>query len=127
MSHKWIKAVFFASAVYDGVLGLGFLFCAHCIFGYFGVTLPNHMAYVQFPALLLIIFAIMFFQISRDPVRYRDYMLYGMGLKVAYIGIVLGYHWTSGIPSMWLPWAYIDIVFLIAFILAWTSTRTVHK
>jgi hypothetical protein len=26
---------------------------------------------------------------------------------------------TTGIPSMWVPWAYADLVFLLLFFLSW--------
>ena len=35
------------------------------------VTPPNHWAYVQFPAALLVIFGLMFVAIAQDPVANR--------------------------------------------------------
>ena len=58
------------------------------------------MAYVEFPAFLLVIFAIMFFRIAMDPVRFRELMLYGVGLKVAYCSLVFRYVMTDGVPTM---------------------------
>jgi len=118
---NWIKPFFIVAGLYDAVLGLAFLFFAGPIFQAYGVTPPNHMAYVQFPALLLVIFALMFFRIATDPVRNRELIWYGVGLKLAYCGIVFYYQATSGVPSMWIPWAWADIVFLAVFLLAWKS------
>lgn len=56
---KWIKTTFWIGALYDGILGLAFLFAGHSIFAHFEVPPPNHPGYLQFPALLLIIFAIL--------------------------------------------------------------------
>ena len=42
------------------MLGLVFLLSPGWVFHAFAVTPPNHMGYVQFPAALLIVFAIMF-------------------------------------------------------------------
>ena len=67
----------------------------------YGVEPPNHMAYVQFPALLLVLFAIMFYRIAMDPVRNRDLILYGCGLKISYCSLAFWYMFTTGIPSMW--------------------------
>ncbi len=121
MSVKMIKPLFIIAALYDGILGLAFLIAPVGIFTMYGVEPPNHMAYVQFPAFLLIIFAVMFYQVARDPVRNRGLILYGCGLKVSYCMLVLVYELTSGISSMWIPWAWADLAFLVLFILSWRT------
>ena len=60
MKENWIKPFFLLAAAYDGVLGIAFIIAPGSIFAMYGVEPPNHMAYVQFPAMLLILFAIMF-------------------------------------------------------------------
>ena len=121
MKETWIRPFFLLAAAYDGVLGIAFILAPGSIFAMYGVEPPNHMAYVQFPALLLILFAIMFYRIAMDPVRNRDLILYGCGLKIAYCSLAFWYMFTTGIPSMWVPWAYADLVFLVLFILSWRS------
>ena len=122
MTRTWIKPLFLVAALYEGVLAIGFLFFAGPLFQWFGVTPPNHSAYVQFPALLLFIFGAMFFRVAGDPVKHRELILYGIGLKIAYAGTVFGYQLTSGIPAMWAPWAWADLAFLALFVMAWRST-----
>lgn len=122
MNDQWIRAVFVIAGIYDGMLGLAFLLMPEAIFAFYGVTPPNHMAYIEFPAFLLAIFAIMFFRIAMDPVRFRELMLYGAGLKVAYCSLVFKYVMTDGVPAMWIPWAWLDLVFLVVFLLAWYRT-----
>jgi hypothetical protein len=122
MNTKWLKPFFIISGLYDGILGLAFIFTAANIFAWYGVTPPNHMAYVQFPALLLLIFAAMFFRIASDPVRHRDLIPYGIALKVSYCSVAFWYYFTSVISNMWMPWAYADLVFLVLFIIAWIKT-----
>lgn len=123
MNEKWIRVLFIIAGIYDGLLGLVFLFMPEAIFAFYEVIPPNHMAYVEFPAFLLIIFAIMFFRVATDPVRFRELMLFGAGLKFAYCSLVFKYTMTEGVPVMWIPWAWIDLVFLVAFLLAWNSAR----
>jgi hypothetical protein len=110
------------AAVYDGILGLAFLLLPTQLFRLFDVTLPNHLGYVRFPAILLILFAAMFFQIAADPSGRRQMMPYGMGLKLAYCAVVFGYAVTGGIPFMWIPWAWADLAFLVLFVVAWRET-----
>jgi len=119
MNDKWVKPLFIMAALYDGFLGLAFLIVPAQIFAMYGVTPPNHMAYIQFPALLLIVFAVMFFRIATDPHARRELILYGCGLKVAYCMTAFLYDITTGIPAMWMPWAWADLVFLGLFLAAW--------
>ena len=119
MNEKLIKTLFLIAALYDGILGLAFLIAPAEIFAMYEVEPPNHMSYVQFPAFLLIIFAVMFYRISVDPVRNRELILYGCGLKVAYCSLVLVYEVTTGISSMWIPWAWADLIFLVLVVLSW--------
>ena len=119
---SWIKPLFIIAALYDGILAIAFLFFANALFHWFGVTPPNHLAYVKFPALLLLIFAAMFFRIASDPVKNRDLIPYGIALKIAYCGTAFWYQVTQGIPSMWIPWAWADLGFLVLFVIAWKST-----
>lgn len=121
--RTWIKPLFVFAAAYDGVLGLAFLFFPMQIFSLYGVEPPNHLAYVQFPALLLVIFAAIFLRIAKDPKGHQDLIPYGIALKVSYSGLAFWYELTQGIPSMWIPWAWADLAFLITFVIVWRDLR----
>ena len=123
MKHTWIRALFGVAGVYDGVLGLAFVCCPYALFSALEVTPPNHGAYARFPAALLVLFAVMFFRIAYRPLQGRELMLYGAGLKLAYISTVFAYALTTGIPSVWQYFAAADVVFLLLFLLAWLKTR----
>lgn len=118
----WTKWPFIVSGTYDVLLAVAFLFFSGVIFHAAGVTPPNHPGYVQFPALMLLTFGAMFFQIARDPVRYRSMMPYGMALKAAYSATVFYYALTWGVPFMWVPFAWADLAFLILFGAAYRAT-----
>ena len=122
MNIKLIKFIFFIGALYDGFFGVTGILAPNLAFDIFEVTPPNHPAYVQFPAILLLIFGAMLYRVARDPVSNRDLMLYGIALKVGYSGIIFYYLLTTGVPGMWVPWAWIDLVFLLLFALSWRST-----
>ncbi|HSB13808.1 MAG TPA: hypothetical protein VLE22_05070 [Bryobacteraceae bacterium] len=114
-----ISTLFLAAAVYDGILGMAFLSVPASIFEWFNVTPPNHRGYIEFPALLLLSFAVMYVAIARNPVANRNLIPYGMLLKVSYCAVVF-YHWVrGGIPNLWKPWAFADLVFLVLFYAAW--------
>jgi hypothetical protein len=118
---KAIKALFIVSAIYDGLLGVAFLFASGSLFQWLGVTPPNHLGYVQFSAALLIVFAVMFMAIAMQPIRNRNLIPYGILLKVSYCGVVM-FHWlTGGLPGMWKPFCIADLIFLVLFACAWTA------
>lgn len=118
-----ISALFLVAASYDGVLGAAFLFAGAAVFQWFGVTPPHHPGYVQFPAALLIVFALMFLAIAMNPLKNCNLIPYGILLKVSYCGVVLFYWLASGISDMWKPFFVFDLIFLILFAWAWTILR----
>jgi hypothetical protein len=123
MHTNWMKVAFRTSAVYDGILALAFLIFGPLIYDYFGIERPNHLGYLQFPALLLIVFAFMYWRIGSDPTSNRNFIPYGIGLKVSYCAVVF-YHWAGGgIPAMWIPFAWIDVGFVVLFVQAWRKLR----
>lgn len=122
---QWIKVLFGAAAVYDGLLGAGFLLGGAALFARFGVTPPNHPGYVQFAAALLLVFALLFLDVARDPGKNRKLIPYGILLKMSYCSVV-GYHWLNqNIPGMWKPFAVCDFIFLLLFVWAWEALAKV--
>jgi hypothetical protein len=120
MSHpKWISPLFWVAAAYDGILGILFLATPGWVFSTLKVEPPNHMAYVQFPAALLIIFALIFTRIARDPARNREQIVYGILLKIAYCGLTFYYWATMDIPWIWKPFALIDLAMGVLFVAAY--------
>ena len=121
MSLKSIKLLMLVSGIYDGILGLAFALGAVTLFRVFGVTLPNHLGYIRFPGLVLLIFAAMFFRIAADPVKRREQLAYGMALKASYVALVAWYWVRGDMPAMWIPLAWIDAAFLVLYVFAWRA------
>ncbi len=120
---RLVRLLFAVAAIYDGGLGAAFLVAPGAVFRHWNVTPPNHPGYIQFPATLLIVFAIMFLAVAADPVRRRAFIPYGMLLKASYCGVVL-LHWlTAGLPDLWKPFCIADLAFFAAFAWAWTALR----
>jgi hypothetical protein len=118
---RMITLLFIIAAIYDGLLGCIFLLAGERIFEWFAVTPPNHPGYLHFPAALLVVFAIMFIAIARDPYANLNLLPYAILLKVSYCGVVL-FHWlNTGIPGMWKPLWFFDLLFLALFI--WTAAE----
>jgi hypothetical protein len=124
MRLGWIKALFAIVGVYDAVLGVTFFFAPGFPFRVSGVTPPNHYGYVQFPALLLVIFGAMFFRIAADPMARREQILYGAALKASYFALVFWYQLNGGVPMLWIPWAWADLATFVLFLIAWKLLGT---
>ncbi|MFN0053256.1 MAG: hypothetical protein ACKV0T_13820, partial [Planctomycetales bacterium] len=107
MNPPAIRGLFILAAVYDGILGLLFLAAPGWAFAQFEITPPNHSGYVQFPAALLLVFSVMFWQIAQSPRQQASLILYGILLKVAYCGVTFGYWFSTDIPWIWKPFAVI--------------------
>jgi hypothetical protein len=120
-NNKPISILFYISGIFDGVLGIVFVFIPKIPFVLFNVTHPNHWGYIQFPAALLVVFACMFFAIARNPGRNRNLIPYGIGLKASYSIVVFGYWITTGLPDMWKPFAVIDVILGLLFIWAYIT------
>jgi hypothetical protein len=124
MKTKQMTSILFSlAAVYDGVLGLAFLLAPLMIFQRLEVTPPNHFGYVQFPALLLLIFAWMFASVAYAPDRNINLIPYGIALKVAYCSIVFYYWFTVEIPYVWKPFAIMDFGWIILFAIAFVALK----
>jgi len=125
---KWMAPLFWLAAAYDGILGLLFLVAPWWVFERFQMTPPNHWGYVQFPAALLLIFALMFVAIARNPAGNRGLIVYGILLKIAYSGLAAYYWSTTDIPVIWKPFMWIDlamgVLFAIAYVMLGRATRT---
>jgi hypothetical protein len=121
MIPSWIRPLFVVAAIYDIVLGIGYIVLQERIFTWFQITPPNHPGYVMWGAAVVLIFGIGFALVARNPVRNRDLIVLGILFKLAYSGTVLGYQFLGTIPWMWVPWAYADLVFAALFIMALRS------
>jgi hypothetical protein len=120
----FIKALFYVAALYDGALGAMFLIAPAWVFHIADVTPPNHWAYVEFPAALLVIFGIMFAAIAIRPIENRNLIPYGIMLKAAYCGVAFWYWSAEGIPGLWKPFAIADVVMGLLFLWSFMQLGT---
>jgi hypothetical protein len=119
MNTAAIRVLFAIAGLYDFLIGIVFLTFGPQLFDTFSVPQPNYWGYVRFGALMLMIFGLMFFAVARDPVQNRNLMMYGMLLKISYVGLV-GFYWaTTDCPMLFKPFAVIDAIMLVLFFLAY--------
>ena len=121
MSVEMIRLTFLVAALYDVLLGLAFGLFFKPIYAMFGVTLPNHDAYVQLSAILVLIFGIGFYMVYRRPHQGRPIIVLGILMKLGFAAVVLGHLVLGSIPSLYVPFAVLDLVFAVAFVAAYVS------
>ena len=63
----------------------------------------------------------MFFAVAYDPVGNRNLIPFGVLLKLSYTGLVAYYWVTTGCPLLFQPFAVIDAVMLVLFLLAYSK------
>ena len=110
------RPVLLLCAVYDGLLGLAFLFFSGPIFRALGIENSADPVYVQLAAGLIAIMGLGFFLAWRDPLRNRDLVLLGAVFKAFYI-LLAAYTLVRGeVPHpVFLVFAVVDVLFLIVF------------
>jgi hypothetical protein len=118
------RITFATAAIYDLCLGLAFLIVPALVFNQFQLAAPGHWGYVQFPAALLLVFAVMFLNITRDPIGKVELIPYGILLKLAYVIVVFGHWFFAEVPNLWKPFAMIDLLFLLAFAWCYSTIRS---
>jgi hypothetical protein len=123
MKTEWIRPLFVVAGLYDALLGLAFMAAWPSIYQRFGVAPPNHPGYILFGAATIAIFGVGFLFVAAAPERNRDIIKLGMLLKLAYAGTVLFYRSRGEMPAMWVPFAWIDLVFFVTFVMAHGALR----
>ncbi len=119
MPISTIRLLFVIAGVYDFGIGLVFLILGPQLFDSTGVPQPNHWGYIQFGSLMVAVFGTMFFAVAYDPVANRNLIPYGMLLKLSYTGLVTYYWVTTGCPLLFKPFAIIDALMFVLFLLAY--------
>ena len=123
MSLKTVKSVFMASAVYDILLGLIFGLFYKTVYNTFETTLPNHAGYIQLIALYILIFGVGFWYVAKNPLAHLGIIRLGIMMKIAFIVVVKGHLLFGSVPSFYIPFAVIDTVFLVLFVMAESVVR----
>ncbi|MFA5103946.1 MAG: hypothetical protein WC527_02065 [Candidatus Margulisiibacteriota bacterium] len=115
---RWIPPVFYLATAYDGILGAIGLLAPVQIYKRFDVPLPGHMGYIYFLSLLMILVAVMFFNIARDAMANKNLIFYGILAKTSFCLVVFGYLLFGNIPALFVPFAFLDLLFIVLFVLA---------
>ena len=126
-TNKVISLLFYTAAFYNIIGGALFAFAAPAIFEAAKVAPPSHWGYVEYPAWIFLIFGALAIQTARKPEQNRNLIPYGAAQKLAFAGVVIYYWITNNLPSVWYPFAIIDLLFLCGFLWAMKSLADTTK
>jgi len=115
---KWLRPLFIFAGLCDGALGLLFLLVPEQLFKQLNAELPGHMGYLQVLALMLLVFALMYFNVAKDPVANRNLIFYGILLKLSFCSVVFYNSFKASLPWVWLFFAIFDIGFISLFLIS---------
>jgi len=117
VSSSW-RTFFLVAALYDLLLGAAFVVFGEQLLSAIGMELPPHVAYIQLAAIFIFVQGLSYALVYRDPLANLGIVRVGVAYKAAYAGLALWYLVIGLLPSVFfLPWAAIDLAFLIGFVL----------
>ena len=117
VSSNW-RAFFLLAALYDLLLGAAFVIFGEQLLSAIGMQLPPHVAYIQLAAIFIFVQGLSYALVYGDPLANLGIVRVGVAYKAAYAGLALWYLVIGLLPSVFfLPWAAIDLIFLVGFVL----------
>lgn len=119
MKEGYYKGLYLLAALYDIILGFGFLFFYKIIYDVLGMNLPSNPAYLSMCAMLIGIYGILLFMIYQDPKNSRKGIIYVSLIKFGFVAVVLYYWLFMGNEYVDLPFrilAGVDLIFGLLFL-----------
>lgn len=124
MQTKYTNGLFKSAACFNVLAGLPMLIAMRPVADLMGLEItPTSALFIQITMGLVVMFGGAYWMVSRDPVRFRPYIVLGLLLKIM-VGILVFGHWLAGSIPLQLPvLASGDIVFALLFWRYLSSTR----
>ena len=113
------KKLYLIAALYDLILGFGFLLFYKIIYKVLGMNLPENPAYLSLCAIMIGIYGILLFMIYKNPENNRIAIVYAILVKFAFVAVVLYYWLIIGPGYVDVPFriiAGIDLIFAFLFL-----------
>ncbi len=124
VSSGW-RAFFLVAALYDMLLGAAFVVGGEQILRAIGMDLPPHIAYIQLAAVFIFVQGLGYLLTYLDPLGNLGIVRVGIAYKAAYAGLAFWYLVIGALPSIFfIPWAIIDLLFLVGFVLFLRAAAT---
>jgi len=126
-NYLWIRILFVFVGIVEFVLGPLFIFFPGLVFELSKITPLKNLEYIQFPALLIMVFGLMMFSVARNPVKNVNLIPYICLFKVSYITVVFYNCFAKDLSSLWIGFSFFDIAYLIGFLIAYKQLKEQHE
>jgi hypothetical protein len=121
------RAFFLVAALYDMLLGAAFVVVGEQILRAIGMELPPHIAYIQLAAVFIFVQGFGYLLTYLDPLGSLGIVRVGIAYKAAYAGLAFWYLVIGALPSpFFVPWAIVDLLFLVGFVLFLRAAPTLR-
>jgi len=118
------RNLFLIAALYDFVLGCTFLFFLPFFFEeIFNITAPNYPVFHQGGAAFVFVMGIGFYFVYRNMYRNIDIVKIGIIFKTVYTILAFYYVFIENMPWVFLIFGFLDMVFIVFFILFLRSIK----
>jgi len=119
MEEGYYKGLYLIAALYDIILGFGFLLFYKTIYNVTGMNLPPNPAYLSMCAMLIGLYGILLFMIYQNPRNSRKMIIYSTLIKFGFVAVVLYYWFFIGQEYVDIPFrilAGVDFIFALLFL-----------
>jgi hypothetical protein len=119
VKERYYKKLYLIGALYDIILGFGFLFFYKIIYDILKMDVPPNPAYLSLCAILIGLYGILLFMIYQDPKNSRKMIVYASLIKFGFVAVVLYYWLFVGAEYVDLPFKIlggVDLIFGILFL-----------
>lgn len=119
MKEGYYKGLYFVGALYDIILGFGFLLFYKIIYDILGMNLPSNPAYLSTCAMLIGIYGLLLLMIYKDPKNSRGMIIYASLIKFGFAIVVLYYWLFVGADYVDMPFRLLagaDLIFGLLFL-----------
>jgi len=116
--EKFYRNLFLVAALYDFVLGIiFFLFLPFFFEEIYGIVAPIYPAFYQGGAAFVFVMGVGFYFVYRNIYRNVDIVKIGIIFKSVYTALAFYYVFVENTPWIFLVFGFLDIVFIVFFIL----------
>lgn len=127
MNEKYYKSLYLIGSLYDMILGFGFLLFYKPIYALLGMNLPDNPSYLSCCAMLIGLYGILLFMISKNLKNSRNMVIYAALVKFGFFGVIFFHYFYTGSQYVDLPFRILGGVDFIFGILFLESLRFIKK
>jgi hypothetical protein len=123
-NERAYRILFLIASLYDFVLGfIFFIFLRFFFESLFKIPFPLYPAFFQAAAAFVFVMGIGFYLVYRNMYRNIDIVKVGIAFKLIYTGLAFYHVFIEGMPWIFSVFGFLDIIFIVFFIIFLRAVR----